>query len=166
MGIYHLTEKEQIKINESLSETFEIEFISIDYTPIIIETVPFRSSESQSRPGKQNGMYGYDWGDRHPKSMLGKTHSEKTKAKMSQNNGRYWKDKSIPEDIKAKMSKAKIGKKASDETKCKMSKSRTGKVRSEETKRKMSEAATLRWAKIKNHQSHQEVIDIDVELDS
>lgn len=39
--------------------------------------------ESQARYGEDNGMYGWKWGDRHPKGMLGKTHSEETKKKWS-----------------------------------------------------------------------------------
>jgi len=109
--------------------------------------------------GERNTMYGYVWGDRYPKPMLGKKHSEETKQKMSENNGRYWKGKTIPDEIKAKLSKAKQGKKLSNETKTKMSKSRIGKTKSDETKNKMSESAKLRWSKIR--QSRQEEVGID-----
>ena len=162
MSIYIVTQEDQLELNKSLSETFDIDLVHIDYTPITIETIPFRSSESQSRPGDQNGMYGYDWENRYPKPFLNKTHTEETKAKMSKNNGRYWKGKSLSEESKRKMSEAKLGKTASDETKAKMSEVRKGKTHSEESKRKMAEAASLRWEKIRSLRSHQEASCIDV----
>ena len=154
MSIYTITEEEQLKRNKSLSELFGIDLVHIDYTPTTVETIPFVSPETQSRPGNNNGMYQYDWGDRYPKPFLDKKHSAETKAKMSTNNGRYWKGKNLPEETKQKLSETKLGKKLSDETKAKMSESRKGKTKSDETKRKMAEAAALRWAKIKSHQAH------------
>jgi hypothetical protein len=70
-------------------------------------------SISQSRSGEHNGMHGYDWGDRYPKPMLGKNHSEETKQKWSEsrkgikppNTG-----KPASNQTKEKMSLAKIGK--------------------------------------------------------
>lgn len=166
MTIYIVTQDEQIERNKSLSELFDIDLVHIDYKTFTVESVPFVSPETQSRPGSQNGMYQYDWGDRYPKPFLGKKHSDETKAKMSINNGRHWAGKSLPEDIKRKISESQTGKKRSDETKAKMSKTRKGKSISEETKRKMSEAASLRWAKIKNRQVHSEANDNDVQLDN
>lgn len=53
--------------------------------------------------------------------------SKEARKKMSQNNGRYWKDKNLSNDTRKKMSKAKKGKKHSEETKNKMSQSHKGK---------------------------------------
>lgn len=166
MSIYQVTEEEQIKRNKLLSDLFDLQLTQIDCTPTTVETIPFCAPETQSRPGSMNGMYQYDWEDRYPKPFLGKTHSEQTKAKMSTNNGRYWKGKDLPEEIRSKISEAQKGKKASDETKAKMSKVRTGKTNSEETKRKMSEAAKMRWQKIKSHRSHLAEDDNDSPLDN
>lgn len=164
MSIYTVTEEEQIKRNESLSELFDIDLVHIDYTPTTVETIPFVSPETQSRPGNQNGMYQYVWGDRYPKPFLGKKHSDETKAKMSANNGRYWAGKSLPEETKRKLAENRIGKKLSDETKAKMSKTRKGRTMSDEAKRKIAEAAKLRWSKIKNRPAHPEANDNDVAL--
>ena len=83
MSIYILSQEKQIEQNKLLSEAFGIDVIDIVYTPVTVETIPFISSETQSRPGELNGMYGWKWGDNHPKGMLGKTHSKETKDNWS-----------------------------------------------------------------------------------
>lgn len=75
-------------------------------------------------------------------------HSEEAKKNISQNNARYWKGKSIPEDARAKVSASLTGKKQSDAARAKRSESlkrawaegRHGTGHSEETKKKISEA--------------------------
>jgi group I intron endonuclease len=84
--------------------------------------------------------------------MLGKTHSEETRKKLSiKAKGRgatppSQKDKKPSEETKMKLSKALKGRIFSEETRQKISEAGKGKIFSEETKRKMSEAAKERWA--------------------
>ena len=83
MTIYRITEEDQIRMNQSLSDLFGIE----NNTPTeeyYCESMPWVDSDAQSRPGELNGMYGWKWGDNHPRGMLGKKHSEETKQKWSQ----------------------------------------------------------------------------------
>ena len=98
---------------------------------------------SQSRPGEQNGMYGYKWGDRYPKPMLGKTHSEETKQKWSESR----KGTKPPN----------TGKSASSKTKEKMSLSKVGKARPDIANSNKNRTGMKYKKRIKNHQSHQEV---------
>ena len=100
----------------------------------------------------------------------GRRHTDETKRKISEaraggilskehkhkigeaNKGRVpWnKGKTLSEDTKRKMSKAKMGKAhgpMSEETKRKISKAQAGKTHSEETRRKMSESHKRWWAK-------------------
>lgn len=59
-------------------------------------------------------------------SRLGSKSTAETKAKISQNNAKYWKGKSIPEEVKKKMSESSIGCTHSDATKKKISESTSG----------------------------------------
>jgi hypothetical protein len=70
------------------------------------------SNHDQSRPGNKNGMYGYEWGDRYPKPMLNKTHSDETKRKWSEKRKGVlpWNTGiSLSKETKQKMSESKIG---------------------------------------------------------
>lgn len=74
-------------------------------------------------------------------------HSDEAKERISRNNSRYWKDKSLSEETKAKISKSlsgenhpMFGKHLSEETKKKVADGNRGKVVSEESKRKNREA--------------------------
>lgn len=83
MTIYYVTKEQQILQDKLLSELFEIEESTIPPEDYYCESVPWADSEAQSRPGKLNGMYGWKWGDKHPRGMLGKKHSEETKQNWS-----------------------------------------------------------------------------------
>ena len=84
MTIYHITKEQQILQDKILSELFDVEETTIPLEDYYCESIPWVDSENQSRPGKLNGMYGRKWGDKHPKGMLGKKHTEETKQKMKQ----------------------------------------------------------------------------------
>jgi len=73
-------------------------------------------------------------GENNP--FYGKTHTEKTKAKMRRNNT------SKRPDVRAKMRAAKIGKSLSEEHKANLSAAQIGRIHSEETKAKISAANT------------------------
>lgn len=73
MNIYSLS-PEDLELFETLKTTAVDESI---LEPLMLV------GPSQSRPGEQNGMYGYKWGDNHPRGMLGKTHSDETKRNWS-----------------------------------------------------------------------------------
>lgn len=83
MTIYHVTKEQQILQDKILSELFNLENSQTYTEEYYCESVPWEDSQSQSRPGKSNGMYGYKWGDNHPKGMLGKSHNEETKKNWS-----------------------------------------------------------------------------------
>lgn len=83
MTTYHVTKEQQILQDKLLSKLFDIEESTTEPEEYYCQSIPWADPEMQSRPGKQNGMYGYEWGDRHPKGMLGKKHSEETKLKWS-----------------------------------------------------------------------------------
>ena len=93
---------------------------------------------------KYNPQFNFtDGGD----GMTGFKHSEETRKKMSENNARYWKGKTLSEETRKKISEAKKGKTHSEETRKKMSEANKsknnpmyGKTHSEETRKKMSEA--------------------------
>ena len=84
MTIYHITKEQQILQDKILSELFDVEETTIPLEDYYCESIPWVDSENQSRPGKLNGMYGRKWGDKHPKGMLGKKHTEETKRKWSE----------------------------------------------------------------------------------
>jgi len=84
--------------------------------------------------------------------MLGKTHSEETRKKLSEigkklvgdNNPFFGKTHS--ENTKQKLSEAQKGRVLSEETRQKLSEAGKGRSHSEETKRKMSEAQKRRYS--------------------
>jgi hypothetical protein len=84
MSIYHVTKEQQILQDKLLSELFETEPSTFPLEDYYCESIPWVDSETQSRPGNLNGMYGWKWGDNHPKGMLGKKHTEETKRKWSE----------------------------------------------------------------------------------
>lgn len=83
--------------------------------------------------------------------QVGHSVSEETRRKIGEaNRGRQtWVGKQHSAESKAKMSKAKKGRKLSEETRRKMSEVRKGKVQSEETKRKLALARKQWWEKKK-----------------
>lgn len=83
MTIYTVSVEEQAQRNKLLQEVFSLEDVEVEFEEYTVESVPYGSPESQSRPGPSNGMYGRKWGDAHPKGMRGKKHSEETKQNMS-----------------------------------------------------------------------------------
>jgi Ni/Co efflux regulator RcnB len=60
---------------------------------------------------------------------LGKKHSDETKKKVSDNNARYWKGKTMSEEHRRKLSESHKGKKLSEEVRKNMSLAQLGKKR-------------------------------------
>ena len=67
-------------------------------------------------------------------------HSEETRKKISENNAKFWKGKTLSEETRKKLSEAKKGHEVSEETRKKMSEALKGHETSEEARKKMSEA--------------------------
>lgn len=100
-----------------------------------------RKERSEAWSGEQNPMYG------KPGTMLGKTLSEESKAKVSKFAKERFKDKTnhprygvkMSEETKKKIGDANRGKIFSEEHKRKLSEANKGKVYSAETRRKISD---------------------------
>lgn len=90
-----------------------------------------------SYPGEMNGMFGWVWGDEHPRGMAGKQHSEETKARMSK----------VRKGQQTGELNGMFGKPHSEETRKKMRESHKGRVQephSDEAKEKIRLAALNR----------------------
>lgn len=91
-------------------------------------------------------------------SRLGSKSTEETKAKISKNNGKYWLGKSIPEDVKKKMSNSSKGCAHSDATKKKISEATSGENHPMYDKKHTS-SARAKMAKTKSKPIEQHTLD-------
>ena len=97
-------------------------------------------------------MYGYDWGDRYPKPMLGKKHSEETK--------RNWSDK------RKGIVPSNTGKPLSKETKKNMSLAKIGIPRPDVAKSNKNRTGMKYKKRVKNLPDHLTADDTCVQLDT
>ena len=85
MTTYTVTKAQQELSHIRLSDVFDISPADITFEETTIETVPWHTGESQSRPGSKNGMYGKKRPDLAAQntSRIGKEfHTEESKQKI------------------------------------------------------------------------------------